>query len=62
LFPGPSTDFILGRIFQGVASDVYDGIMKKDENGVWVEMSKWMTNPSLRTARLKMLSTKATAF
>ena len=40
LLQGPSTDFIIGRIFENAMSDAYDQIVKY-QNGILQESSKW---------------------
>ena len=46
LLEGPSTDFLLGRIFQSAGLDAYDKIVK-EENGILLEPSKWINDKEL---------------
>jgi hypothetical protein len=47
---GPTTDFIVGRIFEGAMSDAFDDIVKTDESGKMIaDSSKWVMDKSLRS-------------
>ena len=39
---GPTTDFVIGRVFEGVSEDVYDKLVKEDDSGMPIlDPSKW---------------------
>jgi len=42
LMEGPTTDFMVGRIFEYAATDAFDSIAKRDPSGVLLSVEKWM--------------------
>jgi hypothetical protein len=50
LLGGPSTDFVIGRIFENALRDAYDDIVKMD-NGFLLDSSKWVMDDELRKAK-----------
>jgi hypothetical protein len=54
LLQGPSTDFIVGRIFENSTRDAYDDVVKK-ENGLPLDNSEWVRDDALRISKAKNL-------
>jgi hypothetical protein len=53
LMGGPTTDFIIGRIFEGAAADAYDKVVKEDSAGLpIIDPSKW-ADEKLKVIRAK---------
>ena len=53
LMGGPSTDFIIGRIFEGATADAYDKVVKEDSAGLPIfDPSKW-ADDNLKIIRAK---------
>jgi len=50
---GSSADFIVGRIFDKAARDAFDDIVKI-ENGLPLEMSKWIMDDKLERTKAKV--------
>ena len=50
LLRGPSTDFVVGRIFEAAMSDAFDDIIKK-ENGLMLDSSKWANDEGLKKSK-----------
>ncbi len=48
---GPSIDFMVGAIFKSSSNNAYDSVVKKNEYGVLLEPSKWVTDDKLKNAR-----------
>jgi hypothetical protein len=49
--PGPSVDFVLGRIFEAVADDAFDKVVKHDNSGLYIaDPAKW-ADDELRKVR-----------
>jgi hypothetical protein len=50
---GPTTDFMIGRIFEAATNDAFDQVVKEDSAGVPIfDPSKW-ADDELRTIRAK---------
>jgi hypothetical protein len=50
---GPTTDFIIGRIFEGATADAYDKVVKEDSAGLpIIDPSKW-ADDKLKVMRAK---------
>lgn len=47
LLGGPSTDFMIGRIFANAMQDAYDSIVKKDRNGFLLPIDSWVRDDQL---------------
>lgn len=48
---GPTTDFVIGRVFEGVSEDVYDKLVREDNSGMPIlDPSKW-ADDELKTIR-----------
>ena len=41
---GPSTDFMLGRIFSAATGDAFDAVVKEDDSGVQRAPAEWLTD------------------
>jgi hypothetical protein len=54
LLQGPSTEFIVGRIFENSTRDAYDDVVKK-ENGLPLDNSEWVRDDALRISKAKNL-------
>lgn len=53
LMGGPTTDFIIGRIFEGATADAYDKVVKEDRAGFpIIDPSKW-ADDKLKVIRAK---------
>lgn len=48
LLGGPSTDFMVGRIFENAMTDAYDSIAKEDSSGMPLEPTKWVTDAGIQ--------------
>ncbi len=48
LLDGPSTDFVIGRIFENAMTDAYDTIAKEDSSGMPLEPTKWVTDAGVQ--------------
>ena len=53
LLQGPTSDFILGRVFENAMRDAFDRIVKQDDHGFALEPSKWLNNKILRQSMAK---------
>ncbi|MCB4757601.1 MAG: hypothetical protein LHV69_11335 [Elusimicrobia bacterium] len=50
---GPTTEFTIGRIFEGATEDAFDKVVKEDGNGqILIDPSKW-ADGELRVSRAK---------
>ncbi len=50
---GPTTDFVIGRIFEAATNDAFDEVVKEDSAGLPItDPSKW-ANDELKTIRAK---------
>ena len=47
---GPSTDFIVGRIFESAAEDAFNKIVKQ-KNGMPLEISDWIRDEDLQKSK-----------
>lgn len=47
LAAGPTIDFIIGRVFETVAGDAFDKVVKEDANGLPLRSEEWRTDPTL---------------
>jgi hypothetical protein len=47
LLAGPSTDFMIGRIFENAMQDAYDSVVKKDRNGFLLPIDSWVRDDQL---------------
>lgn len=52
---GPSTDFVLGRIFEHVMNAAYDDVVKHDLAGLALPMDEWINDDELKKSRAKLL-------
>jgi hypothetical protein len=58
LLAGPSTDFILGRIFEGAMGEAFDDIVKRDSGGISLPTSEWVYDKDIRRTKASSRFTK----
>lgn len=56
---GPTTEFVLGRIFESATNDAFGSIVEKDENGVMLDMKNWIMDETLRASIAETKYSKA---
>jgi len=56
---GPSDDFMLGRIFEAIASDASDDIIKRDASGMLLAPERWVTDSGLQQSLARTKYDKA---
>lgn len=52
---GPSTDFMIGRIYEAAVGTAYDDIVKKGDNGLELPIEKWRMDDELKKMRADLL-------
>lgn len=50
LMSGPTTEFILGRIYESAVQNAFDTVVKKDNIGTLLPMDRWAMDEELRKA------------
>lgn len=44
---GPTVDFIIGRVYQSITNDAYEGLYKMDDSGLPIPQNEWNTDGNL---------------
>lgn len=50
LLGGPTSDFMIGRIYQSASDDAFEAVVEKDDNGEVLAPSKWVTDPNTKAS------------